>query len=275
MKKDSIPTTEQQNEKSINIDKMSPFKIAKLINDEDKTVPYAVEKVIDEIAKAIDIITESIKNSGRLIYIGSGTSGRLGVIDAAECPPTYGVDPETVQGIIAGGMNSMFSACEYAEDNYLQGVEDLKKINFCSRDVCFGISAGGNTPYVLGAIEYANSISAYTIALCCNENSEMSKEAKLTIAPIVGPEVITGSTRMKAATAQKLVLNTISTGVMVCLGRTYGNNMLFIKPRNIKLFNRAVRTVAELGNVSLEEAEKRLLECNGDVNLCINNIRKK
>lgn len=272
MTNEYIPVTEQKNERSINIDKMSPYEIARIINEEDKTVPYAVERELDKIAKAIEIIANALRNSGRLIYIGSGTSGRLGVIDAAECPPTFGVDHEMVQGLIAGGIESMVKACESAEDNYEQGVEDLKQLGFCERDVCFGITASGSTKYVLGAVDYANKVGAYTIGLCCNENTELSRKAKLTIAPIVGPEVIAGSTRMKAASAQKLVLTTISTGVMVCIGRTYGNRMVFLKTTNNKLFNRAVRTVAEIGKISCEEAEKLLIECNEDINRCLEKL---
>lgn len=250
---------------------MSTYEIVKLINDEDKTVAYAVEQVLDEVSQAIDIIASSLKSSGRLIYIGSGTSGRLGVLDASECPPTYGTDPEMVQGIIAGGKDSMFKAKENAEDDYQKGAEDLKMINFKNNDICFGISASGNAKYVLGAFDYAKSIGAKTIALTCNKDTEMEKVADLAITPITGPEVITGSTRMKAGTAQKLVLNMVSTGVMIRLNRTYGNYMQYMKPKNEKLYVRAVRTVADILGISLDEATLSLEKFDGSIEECLKN----
>ena len=256
--------TEQQNENSMHIDEMSSYEIAALINKEDHRVADAVETQLEAIGKAIDEIAARLKEGGRLVYIGAGTSGRLGVIDATECPPTYGVSPEVVQGIIAGGKEAMFYSAEGAEDSAENAVSDLKKIGFSEKDVCFGLSASGSASYVCGALEYAKSLGALTVALSCRAGSKISGIAEIAITPEVGAEVISGSTRMKAATAQKMVLTTVSTGVMVRLGRVKGNLMVYMKPSNIKLKNRAIRMVATACGTDFPTAEKALNE-NGFV----------
>ena len=258
-------TTEAANEKSYNIDRMPTIDIVRLINEEDKTVAGAVSRVLDNIALAIDQILPRLEHGGRLVYIGAGTSGRLGVLDAAECPPTYGVSPGLVQGIIAGGREAMFHAAEEAEDNGEAAVSDLKNIGFSAADVCFGVSASGSTEYVVSAIKYAKSLGALTIALSCTEGSAAAAAADIAITPVTGPEVISGSTRMKAGTAQKMVLNMISTGVMIKLGRVYHNMMVCMKPTNLKLMDRAARIISSETEVLPEEAGRMLLECGGDI----------
>jgi len=265
-------TTETINEKSTAIDKMTPLEIVTLINNEDKTVPYAIERVLPEIALAVERITAALKSGGRLIYIGAGTSGRLGIIDATECPPTYGVSPELVQGIIAGGRDAVFRSAENAEDSAEFGERDLKAIGFTSADVCFGISASGSASYVVGALEYAGSLGALTVALSNTEGSCIAQSADIAITPIVGAEVISGSTRMKAGTSQKLVLNMISTGVMIGLGRVSGNRMKYMKPSNKKLMNRAVGIVRnELGGAeySDDEIEAAIKKAGGDITAAV------
>jgi len=262
-------TTESVNPASKNIDKMSALEIVTVINNEDKTVPYAIEKVLPQIAEAIEQTAERLKNGGRLIYIGAGTSGRLGIIDATECPPTYGVSSEMIQGIIAGGNECVFRAAENEEDKPEVGRADLEAKNFTAKDVCMGISASGSAAYVAGALEYAKSLGALTIALSCNPNSRIAGIADIAISPEVGPEVISGSTRMKAGTAQKLVLNMISTGVMIRMGRVYGNRMKYMRPANKKLLDRAVRIIqAELGddcNAEYDEIVKAIKETGGSI----------
>lgn len=261
--------TESRNKNTKNIDKLTTVEMLKLINNEDKSVPLAVEKEIYNIAKAIDIIAESVQNGGRLIYCGAGTSGRLGVLDASECPPTYGVDSNLVQALIAGGKEAMFNAIEGAEDSKELCAEELKSIKFSSKDVLVGIAASGRTPYVIGGLEYAKSIQAKTISLTCNPDSEISKIADIAISPVVGPEVVTGSTRMKAGTAQKLVLNMISTGVMIKIGKVFGNLMVDVKASNEKLIERAKRIVVEATGVSKDEASRVLEKTNYNVKLSI------
>ena len=262
-------TTESVNPASKNIDKMSALEIVTVINNEDKTVPCAIEKVLPQIAEAIEQTAERLKNGGRLIYIGAGTSGRLGIIDATECPPTYGVSSEMIQGIIAGGNECVFRAAENEEDKPEVGRADLEAKNFTAKDVCMGISASGSAAYVAGALEYAKSLGALTIALSCNPNSRIAGIADIAISPEVGPEVISGSTRMKAGTAQKLVLNMISTGVMIRMGRVYGNRMKYMRPANKKLLDRAVRIIqAELGddcNAEYDEIVKAIKETGGSI----------
>lgn len=238
-----ILDTEKRNKNSLNIDKLSTKEIIEIINNEDKTVANAVEKELGNISKAIDGIYEKLSKGGRLIYIGAGTSGRLGVLDASECPPTYGVDFELVQGIMAGGQSAMFKAKEGAEDSRELAVEDLKNIDFNEKDSLVGLAASGRTPYVLGALEYANKIGAFTSSVCCVKDGEISKLAKVGIEVVCGPEVVTGSTRMKAGTAQKLVLNMISTTVMIKSGKVFGNLMIDVKATNEKLVERAKRII--------------------------------
>ena len=265
-------TTEAANSRSYNIDRMPTIEIVRLINEEDKTVAGAVSRVLGSIALAIDRIYPSLERGGRLIYVGAGTSGRLGVLDAAECPPTYGVSPKLIQGIIAGGHKAMFYAAEGAEDDREAAVSDLKNIGFSAGDVCFGISASGSAEYVVGAIKYAKNLGALTIALSCTEGSAAAAAADIAITPVTGPEVISGSTRMKAGTAQKMVLNMISTGVMIKLGRVYHNMMVCMKPSNRKLLDRAARIISAETGVLPEEAKEMLLDCGGDIKEALRRI---
>ena len=239
------------------------------INNEDKKVALAVEKELVKIAEAIDGIVSGMQKGGRLIYIGAGTSGRLGILDASECPPTYGVSEELVQGIIAGGTEAIFRAKEGAEDSKELAIEDLKSKNITENDTIVGLAASGRTPYVIGGLEYANKIGALTVSITCNANSEVAKVSKVSIAPVVGAEVVTGSTRMKAGTAQKLVLNMLSTGTMIKLGKVYGNLMVDVRATNKKLVERAKKIVCEATGVDREVAEKVLKETNYDVKLSI------
>lgn len=261
--------TEQRNELSENIDKLSTLDMVKIINEEDKKVAFAVEKELYNISSAIDIIYEKVFNGGRLIYMGAGTSGRLGILDASECPPTFGVDSSMVHGLIAGGYDAVFKSKEGAEDDKSLGVEDLKSINFSIGDALVGIAASGRTPYVIGGLEYANEIGAPTISLTCNPDSEMAKVAKLAISPVAGPEVVTGSTRMKAGTSQKMVLNMLSTGVMIKLGKVYGNLMVDVQTNNEKLIERAKNIIVEATNISKEEASKYFEVADNNVKLAI------
>ncbi|WP_028991730.1 N-acetylmuramic acid 6-phosphate etherase [Thermoanaerobacter thermocopriae] len=261
--------TEGRNPDTLDIDRLSTEDMLKKINNEDKKVPIAVEKEIPNIAKAVDIIAEKLKQGGRLIYIGAGTSGRLGILDASECPPTFGVDPEMVQGIIAGGDVAIRKSVEDAEDKEDLGKKDLKKKNLSSKDVVVGIAASGRTPYVLGALRYAKEVGAHTVGISCNPDSEMKKIVDIMIAPVVGPEVIMGSTRMKAGTAQKLVLNMLSTGAMIKLGKVYSNLMVDVKATNEKLINRAKRIVKLATDADEKVIEKILKETNYNVKLTI------
>lgn len=261
--------TEKINSKSKNIDKVSTLEVVKIINDEDKTVALAVERELPKIADAVDVIVENIKLGGRLIYIGAGTSGRLGVLDASECPPTYGVPHELVRGIMAGGEAAMFKAKEGAEDSKDLAVEDLKNINLSENDVVVGLAASGRTPYVIGGLEYANSIGAKTVSVSCVQNSEVSKVAKIGIEAVVGAEVVTGSTRMKAGTAQKMVLNMLSTGTMIKLGKVYGNLMIDVRPTNEKLVQRAKNIIKTCTECSEDEAYDLLLKSENDVRVAI------
>ena len=262
-------TTESRNQNTLNIDKVSTLEMVKIINNEDKKVAIAVENELPQIAEAIDGIVERINRGGRLIYIGAGTSGRLGILDASECPPTYGVSEELVQGIIAGGTEAIFRAKEGAEDSKELAIEDLKEKNLTENDTVVGLAASGRTPYVIGGLEYANKIGALTVSVTCNGDSEVSKVAKISIAPVVGAEVVTGSTRLKSGTAQKLVLNMLSTGTMIKLGKVYGNLMVDVRATNEKLVERAKRIVCEATGVEKSQAEEVLSETNFDVKLAI------
>ena len=262
-------TTESRNQNTLDIDKVSTIEMVRIINEEDKKVALAVEKEIPQIAKAIDGIVERMHKGGRLIYIGAGTSGRLGILDASECPPTYGVSEELVQGIIAGGMEAIFRAQEGAEDSRELAVSDLKSKALNDTDIVVGLAASGRTPYVIGGLEYANSIGALTVSVTCNADSEASKCSSIAIAPVVGPEVVTGSTRLKSGTAQKLVLNMLSTGSMIKLGKVYGNLMVDVQSTNEKLVERAKKIVSEATGLNIEEATKVLNETNFDVKLAI------
>ena len=253
--------TEQRNPDTMNIDALPTLDMVKLINREDHKVAEAVGLVTDRIAQAVDVITDRLSKGGRLIYCGAGTSGRLGVLDAVECPPTYSTDPEMVQGLIAGGYPAIFKAVEGAEDSRDLGVKDLKEIGFGAGDVLVGIAASGRTPYVLGAMEYAKSLGAVTVSVTCCPGSALDSFADIGIAPAPGPEVVTGSTRMKSGTAQKMVLNMLSTGAMIKLGKVYGNLMVDVKPSNEKLIRRCVTIVCAATECDEETAAAALEAC--------------
>lgn len=238
--------TEMRNEKTIHIDKMDTMSMLKIMNDENKNAVFAVERAIEDIAKACDSVTAAFKDKGRLFYLGAGTSGRLGIMDAAECPPTFGVTKDQVVGIIAGGMKSLIEASENVEDNGTLGINDLKAYNIKSRDVVLGISAAGGASYVLNALKYAKDLGCTTIGLTCNKGSKIDTVADISICTDTGPEVITGSTRMKAGTAHKLVLNMISTSAMIKTGKVYENFMINLKPMNDKLKKRMIGIVMTL-----------------------------
>ena len=247
-------TTEQRNEASCDIDAKNSLEIVSIINNEDKKVPLAVEKILPEIAALVDDIVAAFKKGGRLFYIGAGTSGRLGVLDASECPPTYGVEPGMVQGLIAGGREALTKSIESAEDRADEGVSELKALGFNANDVLVGITASGQAPYVLGALEYARGLGAVTGAISCNENSKTFDVARHRLFVNVGPEVVTGSTRMKSGTAQKLVLNMLSTAAMIRLGKVYKNLMVDLRPVNHKLILRSIRLIREVTGCSEEKA---------------------
>ena len=261
--------TESRNPKTMNIDLMPIHEILKVMNEEDQTVPLAVEKVIPEIEKAVKFAIDSFQKGGRLIYIGAGTSGRLGILDASECPPTFGVEPGMVQGIIAGGLEAISKAIEGAEDNETLGGDDLKRIGLTENDTVVGIAASGRTPYVIGALNYAKQIGAKTVAISNNKNSQIGKLVDVAIEVETGPEVITGSTRLKAGTAQKLVLNMISTTSMIGIGKVYENLMVDVQPTNEKLVNRAQRIIMDATGCDREIASKTLKLANKNVKAAI------
>lgn len=258
--------TEQRNPVSMDIDSKSTIEILKIINDEDKKVPFAVEKEIPYIAQAVEFVVESFKQGGRLLYFGAGTSGRLGIVDAAECPPTFGTPPEMVQGFIAGGREAVFVAQEGAEDKEENGANDVVKANVGPKDTVVGIAASRRTPYVVGAVKKAKELGAKTVFITTNPRKDFNiKEVDVAICPEVGPEVIMGSTRMKSGTAQKLVLNMISTAAMIRIGKVYENMMIDLQMTNQKLVERSKRIVMIITGVSYEEAEKYLKEAKGNV----------
>ena len=261
--------TEQRNPASAGIDGRSTAEVLKIINEENQKVAPAVATEIPQIARAVDQIVEAIRNGGRLFYAGAGTSGRLGILDAAECPPTFHVAPEVVQGIIAGGDAALARSTEASEDDPEAGKQDLVNRGVTKRDVLLGIAASGRTPYVLGAVAHARSLGAATVGISCTPDSELARAVDIAITPLTGPEVIAGSTRMKAGTATKLVLNMISTAVMIRLGYVYGNLMVNVEPRNSKLRDRARRIIAEAAAVSLERAGELLAEAGGNVKVAI------
>ncbi len=261
--------TEQVNPRTAQIDREDTLGILRLINQEDQLVALAVEKELEHIALAVDVIYDKLLHGGRLVYCGAGTSGRLGVLDAVECPPTYGVSGDLVVGLIAGGEKAFVRAVEGAEDNDKQGRIDLQDIGFSSADVLVGIAASGRTPYVLGAMKYAGEITAPVIGLTCSKGSQMAQYAFVMIEPITGPEVITGSTRMKCGTAQKMVLNMLSTAVMVKLGKVYGNLMVDVKATNEKLIERAVSIVCAATGADGETARCTLVQCGFSAKVAI------
>ena len=261
--------TEQSNPDSLHIDEMSTIDILTTINNEDQKVALAVKEVLPKISIAVDCIYYQMCKGGRLIYIGAGTSGRLGILDASECPPTYGVDPRLVQGLIAGGKEALTAAIEGAEDSQDLAVEDLKNIHLTDKDVVCGIAASGRTPYVIGGLEYARALGCQTVSICCVHNGEISKYSHYPIEVITGSEVIAGSTRMKAGTAQKLVLNMISTSVMIKRGKVYKNLMVDLQPTNEKLKTRAINIVSQSLDCSEEESIKLLTKCHYNVKIAI------
>ncbi|WP_370422454.1 N-acetylmuramic acid 6-phosphate etherase [Pantoea vagans] len=255
--------TEGRNPASQNIDELSTEAMLRVINDEDKKVALAVEAIVPQIADAVDAICAAFQAGGRLIYCGAGTSGRLGILDASECPPTFGTPREQVIGLIAGGHTAILQAVENAEDNREQGAQDLKDIHFSRHDVLVGIAASGRTPYVLGALAYANELGATTVSLTCNPGSAMSQVAAIALTPVVGPEVVTGSSRMKAGTAQKLVLNMLTTGSMIRSGKVYGNLMIDVEATNQKLVQRQVNIVMQATDCDDATASAALTACGG------------
>jgi N-acetylmuramic acid 6-phosphate etherase len=261
--------TEQPNPASEQIDTLPTEEMLRVINVEDRRVPEAVAKELPRIALAVDAISERLRHGGRLFYIGAGTSGRLGVLDASECPPTFNVPADLVQGIIAGGEAALARATEASEDDPEAGARDLAARGFGPGDVLVGIAASGRTPYVLGAIRRARELGAVTIGISCTPGSDLSRDVAIPIAPLVGPEVIAGSTRMKAGTATKLVLNMLSTGAMIRLGHVYGNLMVNVQPKNEKLLARARRIVAHAASVGEPEAARLLEEAGGVVRVAI------
>ncbi len=255
--------TEGRNPASEAIDQLTTEQMLTVINQEDKKVALAVEDILPQIACAVDAITAAFAAGGRLIYCGAGTSGRLGILDASECPPTFGSPPEQVVGLIAGGHRAILQAVENAEDNHAQGALDLQAITFSAADILVGIAASGRTPYVLGAMEYAEQCGATVIALSCNPDGEMAARANIALTPVVGPEVVTGSSRLKAGTAQKMVLNMLTTGAMIRSGKVFGNLMVDVEATNHKLVKRQINIVMQATGCDSEVAGQALRACNG------------
>ena len=261
--------TEQRNPNSMNVDSLSALEIVQLMNEEDKQVPLAIEKCLPQIAQAVERIVAAFQQGGRLVYIGAGTSGRLGVLDASECPPTFGVSPEMVKGIIAGGERALRHPIEGAEDSKTQAVVDLQTIQFSSKDVLVGIAASGRTPYVIGALEYAKSLGSVTVSIASNPNSAMANIVDIAIDTVVGPEVLTGSSRLKSGTAQKLVLNMLTTASMILMGKCYQNLMVDIQASNEKLKARAIRIVMQATDCDKALAEETLKLADQNAKLAI------
>lgn len=262
-------STEQRNSRSTAIDTLPTLEMLRVINEEDARVAHAVAEQLEQIARAVDTIVARIQAGGRLLYIGAGTSGRLGVLDASECPPTFNTPPELVVGLIAGGDHALRNAVEHVEDSPESGAEAMRDINVSDHDTVVGIAASGRTPFVLGAIAYARECDALTVGLCNSANAPLSDAVDIPIAVISGPEVITGSTRLKSGTAQKLVLNMLSTGTMIKLGKTYGNLMVDVQPTNEKLRVRAARIVAEATGLDVDAARAALADAGGNVKVAI------
>ena len=261
--------TEQRNPNSMNVDSLSALEIVQLMNQEDKQVPLAIEKCLPQIAQAVECIVAAFQQGGRLVYIGAGTSGRLGVLDASECPPTFGVSPEIVKGIIAGGERALRHPIEGAEDSKTQAVVDLQTIQFSSKDVLVGIAASGRTPYVIGALEYAKSLGSVTVSIASNPNSAMANIVDIAIDTVVGPEVLTGSSRLKSGTAQKLVLNMLTTASMILMGKCYQNLMVDVQASNEKLKARAIRIVMQATDCDKALAEETLKQADQNAKLAI------
>lgn len=265
----TLLTTESQNEQTMKIDTASAKEILNIMNKEDQKVALAVQKVLPDVEVAVEFVSESFQKEGRLIYVGAGTSGRLGVLDAVECPPTFSTNPDQVQGLMAGGEKAFVKAVEGAEDKEELGAADLQKIHLNERDTVIGIAASGRTPYVIGALRYAKSVKAKTVALSCNGNSLIGKEADHSIEVVVGPEVLTGSTRLKAASAHKMILNMISTAAMIKVGKAYENLMIDVHVSNEKLKERAIGIICKITGVSYEQASQRLEEANNEVKTAV------
>ena len=261
--------TEQRNPNSMHVDSLSALEIVQLMNQEDKQVPLAIEKCLPQIAQAVERIVAAFQQGGRLVYIGAGTSGRLGVLDASECPPTFGVPPEMVKGIIAGGERALRHPIEGAEDSKAQAVVDLQTIQFFSKDVLVGIAASGRTPYVIGALEYAKSLGSVTVSIASNSNSAMANIVDIAIDTVVGPEVLTGSSRLKSGTAQKLVLNMLTTASMILMGKCYQNLMVDVQASNEKLKARAIRIVMQATDCDKTLAEETLKLADQNAKLAI------
>ena len=261
--------TEQRNSNSMHVDSLSALEIVQLMNKEDKQVPLAIEKCLPQIAQAVECIVAAFQQGGRLVYIGAGTSGRLGVLDASECPPTFGVSPEMVKGIIAGGERALRHPIEGAEDSKAQAVVDLQTIQFSSKDVLVGIAASGRTPYVIGALEYAKSLGSVTVSIASNPNSAMANIVDIAIDTVVGPEVLTGSSRLKSGTAQKLVLNMLTTASMILMGKCYQNLMVDVQASNEKLKARAIRIVMQATDCDKALAEEILKQADQNAKLAI------
>ncbi len=266
--------SESRNPATMELDKLSTLEMLACINDEDRKVPEAIRLVIPAIARAVDLAAAALKQGGRLVYLGAGTSGRLGVLDASECPPTFGVPHGMVIGLIAGGPGALLKAVEGAEDDMSLGERDLQALKLTPTDMVVGLAASGRTPYVIGALRYARQLGCPTAAISCNPDSPIAQEAQVAISPVVGPEAITGSTRMKSGTAQKLVLNMLSTGAMVKLGKVYQNLMVDVKATNVKLVDRACRIVVEATGASRTEAENALSQTEFEVKPAILMILK-
>ncbi len=263
-----IPT-EERNPKSLDIDCQSTEGILRIINAEDQQVAPAVGAEIPNIAQAVDLVVKAFMKGGRLLYVGAGTSGRLGILDASECPPTFNVDPGMIQGVIAGGATAAVRATESTEDNEKAGATALKKKKLTARDVVAGIAASGQTPYTLGAMQHAKTIGAKVLSITCNPKSRMAELADVSIAPVVGPEVVTGSTRMKSGTAQKLVLNMITTASMIKLGYVYSNLMIHVQMKNKKLRERGRRIIMSATGVDYQTADQALSEAKGEIKVAI------
>jgi len=261
--------TEQRNPNSMHVDSLSALEIVQLMNQEDKQVPLAIEKCLPQIAQAVECIVAAFQQGGRLVYIGAGTSGRLGVLDASECPPTFGVSPEMVKGIIAGGERALRHPIEGAEDSKTHAVVDLQTIQFSSKDVLVGIAASGRTPYVIGALEYAKSLGSVTVSIASNPNSAMANIVDIAIDTVVGPEVLTGSSRLKSGTAQKLVLNMLTTASMILMGKCYQNLMVDVQASNEKLKARAIHIVMQATDCDKALAEETLKQADQNAKLAI------
>ncbi|KHT34807.1 N-acetylmuramic acid 6-phosphate etherase [Pectobacterium carotovorum] len=257
--------SEMRNPATMALDQLSTLEMMHAFNQEDRKVPEAIALVLPAIAEAVDLAATSLQEGGRLIYLGAGTSGRLGVLDASECPPTFGVPHGLVIGLIAGGPGALLKAVEGAEDDPALGEADLKALNLTAADMVVGLAASGRTPYVIGALRYAHDVGCRTAAISCNPHSPIAQEAQVAISPVVGPEALTGSTRLKSGTAQKLVLNMISTGAMVKLGKVYQNLMVDVKATNVKLLDRACRIVVEATGAEREQAQQALVQADNEV----------